>query len=99
MKKHAWPNMPSMGIADTLLSPRLDAPERFQFWLLSHTSPLGEAFWWRTILRECLPDPNAELIFETYGVSETSIFQNKGAETVSTAEGEQRERVVDGQAT
>lgn len=59
------PRMPPMGVTDALLSSELDSVGRFRFWLLSHASPEGPTFWRRAVLRECLPDSNAALIFET----------------------------------
>jgi hypothetical protein len=53
--------MPPFGVA-TALAP-VDGTELFLFWLQTHTDPLGAKFWRTAVLRECLPDPDGELMF------------------------------------
>lgn len=52
--------MPPFGVAAALSVK--DEPDLFQFWLYTHTEPLGALFWRTAVMRECLPNPD-ELSF------------------------------------
>lgn len=53
--------MPPFGVAEALAPVR--GTELFLFWLQTHTDPLGAKFWRTAVMRECLPDPDGELMF------------------------------------
>ena len=53
--------MPPFGVAEVLAP--VTGPDLFLFWMQTHTEPLGPKFWRTAVLRECLPDPDGELMF------------------------------------
>lgn len=56
--------MPPFGVAEVLVDATwLAASDPFRFWLQTHTDPVGPKFWRTAVLRECLPDPDGELMF------------------------------------
>lgn len=55
--------MPPFGVAEALL-PTLSGADLFRFWLQTHVDSVdGPRFWRTAVLRECLPDPDGELMF------------------------------------
>lgn len=54
--------MPPFGVVEAIM-PNVCGPDEFLFWMQTHTDPLGPKFWRTAVLRECLPDPDGELMF------------------------------------
>lgn len=56
--------MPPFGVAEALAPIDLvGSADLFQFWLQTHAELLGAKFWRTAVMRECLPDPDGELLF------------------------------------
>lgn len=54
--------MPPFGVVEAIM-PSACGPDEFLFWMQTHTDPLGPLFWRTAVMRECLPDPDGELMF------------------------------------
>lgn len=60
--------MPPFGVAEAIMGPHADGGDLFRLWLVSHDDRIvGSTFWSVAVLRELLPPPSGDLVFEAVG--------------------------------